>query len=157
MLRRLAPVLAGILVILMAGALHGYWTLRWYASPVIDAARERLDKVPADFGDWKTRPLTIPEEQLVQAGALAWKIQSYTSPDADVPINTLLLLGRPGAMTIHRPEHCYPGAGYALQGRPVRHAVKGPQGEVLGEFWTARFERPTAQAQCSRTTRSAAR
>jgi hypothetical protein len=141
--RRLAPILAGVLLILAAGLLHGYWTLRWHSSPALSAAKDRLDSIPTDFGEWKAQPLQIPEDQLRQAGAIGWRLQSYSSPSSDVQTNTLLLAGRPGAMTIHRPEHCYPGAGYELKGRPVRYTVKDDAGEPLGDFWTARFVRET--------------
>ncbi len=147
MLRRLAPILAGLLVILLSGLLHGYWTLRWFPSPVVEAAVQRMQDVPASFGDWTAKTLTVPDEELKRAGALGWKIQSYVAPDSDLPITTLLLVGRPGAMTIHRPEHCYSGAGYELMGRPVRYTVSSAKGEALGDFWTARFVRQTATGE----------
>jgi hypothetical protein len=145
----LLPVLAGLVVLLAGGLLHGYWTLRWFASPALAAAAARLNHVPGNVAGWEASPLRIPEEQLVQAGAVAWKLQSYSSPESDVPISTLLLVGRSGAMTIHEPQHCYPGAGFEMKGvagseaRKVRVTVKSYQGEPLGEFWTAHFERQT--------------
>jgi hypothetical protein len=48
-------------------------------------------------------------------------------------------------MTLHQPQHCYPGAGFEIKGggSAIRCTVKSPSGEALGEFWTARFERQT--------------
>ena len=42
-------------------------------------------------------------------------------------------------MSVHRPENCYPGAGYELGSASIRYPIRATNGDPLGECWTAKF------------------
>lgn len=129
----------GLLLLVGTALVHGWWTQRWRRMPGLEVAIERLEGVPDRVGKWQAAPVSLPPEFLAQAGAEGDRLQRWTAPGTSTSFQTLLLCGRPGPLSVHRPEHCYPGAGYDLRGARVRYQVRGPDGGTGAEFFTARF------------------
>src|SRR4029077_8489020 len=133
------PVLTALLVVLVAAYVHGRWTQRWEKSPELEAAIQRLDNIPPRAGNWKARPgPEIDPEELALAGAEGSWVRRFTSTNND-SILVVLLVGRAGNMSVHRPENCYPGTGYDQAGASLRYAVALPRGDNVGDCWTAKF------------------
>jgi hypothetical protein len=136
---RTLPLLTALIVVVGAAYVHGRWTQRWEKSPELEAAIGRLEKVPETAGNWKARPATdVDPVELAQAGAEGYWVRQFTSTNND-SVFVLLLVGRAGNMSVHRPENCYPGAGYDQAGASLRYAVTRPRGEKVADVWTAKF------------------
>jgi len=96
------------------------------------------------FWNWKIHDGEIDERALVRSGAEGAWIKRYRSLDSQHNILVILLVGRSGQMSVHRPEHCYSGAGYDLAGLPRRTVIRyGPEA-TPAEFFTGRFVKPEA-------------
>ena len=51
--------------------------------------------------------------------------------------SVLLVCGRPGPVSVHTPDVCYAGVGYAMENPPVLY--QPPSATPSGEFWMADF------------------
>jgi hypothetical protein len=129
----LVPLSLGLAVVLAAGWIHGLWTQRWSKSADLEAAVARLGELPGDLEGWKAEPGTEDREALAAAGAEGWWIRRYVQPYSGAHVDVLLLCGPSGRLCVHRPEHCYSGAGYELAAPATHFSLPG------GEFWMARF------------------
>lgn len=142
-MRRFLPILAGLLVLIGTGVVHGLWTERWHRSPELQQAASRLDTLPADLGPWKGEVTEQDPEALAQTGAVGHYSRLFTDPQSGEKILVILLCGRPGRMSVHRPEHCYGSAGYEMTGPPLQLKVT-PKGQETAELWTGLFSKNEA-------------
>jgi len=138
-MKRTAPLLTALAILLGTGLVHGLWTGRWQKSAVLEAAAGRLDGLPTEFGDWQSEPAEESVEDLPQSGAEKWWVRRFTSRRTQQTVLVILLCGRTSAMVAHRPENCYSGAGYELVGAPGNYVVRSSDGKSLGDFWTGKF------------------
>jgi hypothetical protein len=134
-MQRTAALLSGLALVVGAGWVHGLWTQRWARSAGLDAAVARMADLPDDLDGWKAEPAEEDREALDAAGAEGWWVRRYTNPRTGAAVQVLLLCGRGGRMCVHRPEHCYGGAGYEMDAEPQRCPVGG------AEFRTACFRK----------------
>ncbi len=116
MTRSLLPALAFGVLTLIAGLVQGYHTHRWGPSADLDDAVRRLDDVPMSFGDWKGEPQRFDEETLRRAGIKGHKGFRYRNVVTGEVIQTLIVCGRSGPISVHTPDVCYGGAGYVAAG-----------------------------------------
>jgi hypothetical protein len=136
---RILATLTGLAVILGTGVVHGLWTGRWQQSPEFLDAVARLDRLPGAIGLWQPEDAPLDPEEIHQANAArAWS-RIYTHRRTQNQVRVILLCGRSGPMSVHRPEHCYRGAGFEMTAPPVKYTVKSVSGTPLAEVWTARF------------------
>jgi hypothetical protein len=143
-MNRLLPVGAGLVVIISAGVLHGLWTERWQQSAELEAAVARLGRIKSDLGPWKANPGQVEAAALQQAAVAGSWIQVFSREGKKEVVAVFLLCGRSGPMSVHRPEHCYKGAGYDMVGEPALFHLPTPSGKTPADFWTARFRQQTA-------------
>src|SRR5260370_32137538 len=136
---RTLPLLTSLIVVLVAAYVHGHWTQRWEMSPELEAAIGRLEKVPESAGGWNARPAPeIDPDELALAGAEGSWVKRFTSPGND-SVLVVLLVGRAGNMSVHRPENCYPANGYDQAGASLRYGITLPRGDKIADVWTAKF------------------
>jgi hypothetical protein len=133
-------LLAAVALLALTGLGH-----RWWAGSQQDAAAvaaAALDKVPRTVGPWRGRDLALhPDEAdwARYAGAL-WR--RYEDQESGQVVSLLLVCGRPGPVSVHTPDVCYPGVGYDLLDQPRRVEVAAPALPRPAQLWTARFARP---------------
>jgi hypothetical protein len=112
---RILPLLTALIVVLGTGLVHGLWTGRWQFGQQLETAAARLDTgLPESVGDWQAGPVELDAEALRQAGAEGHWLRRFTNRQTGATVTILLLCGRTARMVVHRPEHCYQGAGYDL-------------------------------------------
>src|SRR4051812_24487116 len=111
-LLRLAPVLTGFALVLLAGLVHGLWTQRWHRSAELETAAARLTHLPQAVGDWKGEPVELDAQDLAASGAAGYWMERFTHRRTGAVVTLVLLCGRPGPLSVHRPEYCYRGAGF---------------------------------------------
>lgn len=138
---RLLSLMVALALVLGVGAVHGTWTDRWGRSEVLEAAAERLAALPDDLDDWKGVAYEQEPEALALAGAVTHYSRTFTDPVTGDKVLVMLLLGKPARMSVHRPEHCYRAAGYAMLTEQIGVQLR-PQGEDAdSSFSTALFSR----------------
>jgi hypothetical protein len=139
----------GALMIVASGLVHGMWTGRWGRSAEMAAAVERMGNLPEQIGPWKGVPEDQDQATLTMAGAVGHWTRRFTNLYTGDDVLVILLCGRPGQMTVHRPEHCYLSAGFAMTTPPGRYRLpswRGAKGgaEMPVELWTAPFAKEEA-------------
>jgi hypothetical protein len=131
MLRTL-PLVTAVVLLALAGLVHGIWSDRWHTAPPMQDALDRLDAVPLAVGDWHGQALATDDQQRVQAEAAGCLYRRYEGPTGTA-VSILLVCGRPGPVSVHPPEVCFRGAGYEPTAEPARVET------APGTFWTADF------------------
>src|SRR5262245_57070842 len=117
---RIPHVVAGICVILLFVALRLPSEKSGQPSASLDQLAAGLKEVSLSFADWQGEDLPA-NEVILRAADCAGMIQrSYTNMRDDRQILLLLLVGKPGPISVHLPEVCYRGAGYRIQGHVSR-------------------------------------
>jgi hypothetical protein len=138
--REILLTAGAVVILVLTGLVHGAWTNRWEKSQALEEAVASLQKVPHQLGDWRGEEMEMDAQQFERGGVDGHKAMSYFDPFDHSIITTLLLVGRPGPVSVHTPDVCYGGAGYEMLGEPTRCEVARP-GEPPAEFWVARFRK----------------
>jgi hypothetical protein len=98
----------------------------------------RLALLPLVVGEWEGRDLEInPREQRL-AEAVGCLQRRYVHRHTGATVTLLALCGRPGPISVHTPDVCYPGAGYEELGTVTRREITGLDGD---RFWYRRFQK----------------
>jgi Protein of unknown function (DUF3485) len=137
-MKRHIPVMTGLLLVLSVAVVQGVWTQRWQKSAELQSAVERLALAPGDLGTWKAEAVEFDAEALTAAGAQGSWVRRYTDTRTGISVLVILLCGRSGKMSVHRPEHCYNGAGYEMLSDPVHYDIPGTPPNAC---WTTRFRK----------------
>ncbi len=135
MTRILSAILV-IVFILLSGLVHGIWTSRWQLSTALEESMAQVANVPLKVGDWEGKNHKSDEsekETFAKAGALAYWSREYRHRKTGAEVTAILMSGPSGPLSVHTPDVCYPGAGYAMKGEAERHSF-GEQ-----EFWKGTF------------------
>lgn len=145
----LLPVAVASAIVVASGYLHGLTTDRWGNPDDVRVAASKLQDVPAEFGDWSSTEVEIPQQQLEQAEAVGNLSRQYVNRLTGDSVAVLVLCGRPGPIAVHPPTVCFTaGAGLKLGADPSRHEVvseiDGQNPSYLGSFWRGDFFRPLA-------------
>ena len=144
---RILTFVAGLTIIVASGIVYGAWTQRWQESAALDSAVAKLQRLPEQVGRWKARPADLDQEALDMAGAKGWWVRRFTDERTGTSLLVILLCGRAGPLSVHKPETCYAAAGYSLTAAPVHFAVRDEYKTPPAEFWTGQFKRPEAGGQ----------
>jgi len=140
------PPAVAIALVLIAGVVHGLQTNRWTPSRELDEAAARLKDVPYRFGEWTGTDREVPEDQMKQAGAVAWLHRVYRHRDSGRLVNVMILCGPHGPISLHPPEVCFTGAGFVLEDTPKLTDVAGAGKQTQGRFFVCRFRKSTPAA-----------
>ena len=135
-----APILAAVLL-LASGYVHGMWTGRWQATDSLESAAAAVQRLPQQFNDWEVVSETkvTAEEQTIAELAGSVSRQYRHARTGDV-VTVLLMVGKPGPISVHSPTACYTGQGYQQDGAIRIHRCDvAQQGH---QFQTAQFHSP---------------
>ena len=141
---RILTFLAGLAVVIGSGVVYGAWTQRWQNSADLETQAAKLHNLPEEVGGWHGESIDLDGEALAMAGAEGWWVRRFTNERTGSSLLVILLCGRPGPMSVHRPENCYCAAGYALSGPPIKYTPPTAPGASPTEFWTGKFKQPEA-------------
>src|SRR5258708_4157538 len=135
---------AGLFIVVASGAAYGVWTQRWQKSADLEVRAAKLKELPDDLGRWKSEPAEVESDALAMAGAEGWWVRRFTDERTGTSLLVILLCGRPGPLSVHPPDACYGGAGYALEAPPIKYTPRaGPTAPPAG-VWTGKFKQPEA-------------
>jgi len=97
----------------------------------------RLSNIPLDNGPWRGEVSQSPDDlQLRAAGAINYLSRSYSDGKHD-PVSLFVLFGRPGLISAHTPDRCYPAAGFDPVGETTREHIDFETGDA--EFGVSNF------------------
>src|SRR5438270_9326493 len=101
-IQQTGSIMAGMVLVLAAGLVHGLWTNRWSDNADLEAAAARLRDVPKDVGDWAGHDQEIDLERIARAEAAGSLLRNYAGPDGQ-KVSVVLLCGRFGPLAVHTP------------------------------------------------------
>ena len=137
----LIPVMVGIVLIVGSGVIDGIWTGRWKDSNELKLAVGRLDRVPMTIGDWAGRSSAVNPREILAAELDGCVMRRYENTRTQRAMTLVIVCGRPGPVSLHTPEICYPGVGYEMvQERPETFSVPVDSRGDRTEFSRADFE-----------------
>src|SRR5262245_19527308 len=138
------PLAAVAILALGLGLVYGVETDRWKTSRELEAALNRLETFPVEFGDWKGTEIPFDREELTRAGIRGAQFRTYKNTRTGAIVSLLLVCGRGGPISVHTPDICYGGAGYQAVGVEERRTVPvGPDGGAAA-FKVLEFSKPDA-------------
>jgi hypothetical protein len=138
---RAKACLIAIVLVTVAGAVHGTWSGRWVGGAERMAAVDRLATLPLHIAGWDAEEHEMDERERQVAGIDGYVLRRYTQCATGEAVSVLLVCGPPGPVSVHTPDVCYSGAGYALTAVPAQIGVTlaGVPDPVL--FRTALFRK----------------
>jgi hypothetical protein len=147
---RFLPLIAGAGLLVASGFVHGVWTNRWSVAGELHNASARLEALPMKLGDWEGQANEFDARQLQVAEAAGHVSRRYVHRRTAAEVSLLVLAGRPGPLSVHRPEVCYVGSGFKQVGEAERW--EGPAASPVqgSTFWASRFTRSGAAPQTLR-------
>lgn len=138
-MQRLLPPALGIVLIVAAGILNGQKTDRWGIAEKVEAAADRLKRVPPAFGDWYSTDLEISQYQIQQAEAVGYLSRRYVNRTTGDSVSVMILCGRHGPISVHPPTVCFTGAGWNLDASEKRRELTFSTDKPAHAFWQADF------------------
>lgn len=142
MLNRILPISAAVVVVGVGTLIQGIDSERWRKnrSEILLQFSERLNMIPAEFGNWESTEQTIDSAQFEKSGCVAHMSRLYQHRDSGDSISAFLVIGTSRHVTIHTPDWCYRGAGYEMEGGEFHpYVIPCGMGGEDPEFSTATF------------------
>ena len=140
MLRMLPiPIVFGAIV--SSALIPGIWADRWTASAAFEQNDGRLSNVPLTVGDWSGQDVEVSVRERDAANAKGLLHRRYVNGRTGGAISLMIVFGRPGPVSVHTPDICYPGSGFDEVGAVSRFDLPGAPG---GQMWARRFQKASA-------------
>ncbi len=138
---------AAILMIVGSTIVQGRWTERW--SPQVSEELQHfaaaMKAIPMSVGQWDGESRQqASKRELDAAGAVGSLTRSYRTPKTGNVTSVFMICGASRSVAVHTPEACYPGAGFRMEGEPVRITVQYGNG-AKADFMTATFFKETPE------------
>src|SRR5262245_28308638 len=140
---RILPMAVAVTALLFSGVVHGLWTDRWTVSGDLAAALERLDQVPLNVGDWDGQ--AIPMDRNRSRDGVTVRRRFLNRKNGKM-VTMPRMCGRPGPVSVHTPDVCYPASGYDGE-PPVAFAFPPKSASPTAAFWTADYHKIKAAEQ----------
>lgn len=135
--------LVAIVLVILPGIACGLWTSRWNESTELEDAAAALHTIPTTIGDWDMqRTIEIPPQQMAMLEIAGYIAREYRHRNTGQTAQLFLTCGRPGPLSVHTPDVCYPGAGFVPQGKESKVSI--PLEPVNGIFSMVTFKKSSA-------------
>jgi hypothetical protein len=95
------------------------------------------------LGDWDGEALALDPHHQAIGEIRGYLLRRYVHRSRKTVLSVLLVCGKPGPISVHTPDVCYPGAGFAQVAPPERRTVES-SASPPAEFWTATFRQRDA-------------
>jgi hypothetical protein len=138
---RYLPAAAALVLLLVAGLVHGFWTDRWTVSKATAEAAVRLQHLPLAVGDWQGENVEVDTRETEAITGHLYR--RYVNRSNGNQVTIVLLCGLPGPVSIHTPDVCYRAGGFDVA-EPVKVKVAAEPPGPDGEFWAADLHKATA-------------
>jgi Protein of unknown function (DUF3485) len=138
---RLLPIFLTLPLVVAFGIGEGLWTNRWGWSDGTERAAARLAGVPRTLGDWQGQDEQLDARQIARAEMVGYVLRRYVNRRTGAQLSVLLVCGRPGPTSVHTPEVCFPGAGYALAAPAERQDIALEGQPLTAQLWRGQFQK----------------
>jgi hypothetical protein len=126
-----------VLACMLLGASGGVraWQDHRFATVLnrVESAPFPLKNIPRALGDWRVQDGSekrLDPEVAQVAGCSDSVIRTYHNSTTGVSVTVLILFGPAQAVFGHRPEVCYPSAGYRIVGEPLLREIANDPGRA---------------------------
>jgi hypothetical protein len=136
--------LAALVLVVSSGLVPGLWNGRWKVSHAIETAVARLDRIPETVGAWEARSIVADSKMLAQAEVDGHLSRVYHNRRTGDEVSVFLVCGRPGPVSLHTPDVCYPGAGYNPASEPAAEQLQADPAAAPAAFWKGEFRKSSA-------------
>jgi len=132
-------------VLLVDGYLCGRCNGRWHEAAELTQAAKVRERLPLTCGtrdEWQGKDLEPLDARTFQiAGFNGYLMRQYQNQRTRAVVSVFVAWGRPGPLSVHTPEVCYGGVGYALEATK-RWSPRVDAGDrISGDFWTSTFSK----------------
>src|SRR6185312_7441852 len=123
MFRPYIPWLIVFALTAVSGAAAGVLGNRWGTPPDLRAAAVRLDRLPADLGEWRLIDESPLDESLVEMlQCIGSTNRTYHNRRSGETVHMSLIVGPPGPTSVHTPEICFSSQCYHVVAAAERRA-----------------------------------
>lgn len=138
--------LVGLGLVIITGALYGYYSQRWGTPADLDAAGEHLADFPQKIGEWQLlHNASLEKSVLDMLECTGYVNRHYIHRDTGREIAVAIIVGPPGPVAVHTPEICFSSRAYELQSERKLETITSSSGREHS-FWSVDFESKTALA-----------
>jgi hypothetical protein len=134
------PYPIALLIVIGGGLLHGDRTGRWRNAHELEAAVQRLRRIPLEFGGWRGRDRVLDGRQLEIGEIAGYRWYDVENGQGRERFQVLVVCGRPGPIAVHTPDVCYEASGYTAVELPTVQEIRG-SGESHAEVRSALFRK----------------
>src|SRR5437667_370335 len=99
---RIRASILTIVLLVAGGAVHGYYAERWRAADDLEYGVEHLSRIPLEFDGWTAEVRESKPAEFDRAGARGYWTRMYRKDGQEILV--ILMIGRPGRMSVHTPE-----------------------------------------------------
>lgn len=143
-MQRWLPAGLAVFAVVAMAILHGCWVGRWDEASAAGVTTAALEEIPLNLGDWRGQTLSLdPAETAHYSGVL---YRRYTNATTGVSVAVILVAGRPGPVSIHSPDYCYPASGYDKTAW-VPYGLSYDKAQAPAQFKTALLTKTQAAGQ----------
>lgn len=139
---RAAIVLSGLTIVLISGIVSGMWSERWMQQSM-PLNKGQLARLPLQLQGWAAQENSMSEREKAQAQIEDYTIRQYVNQRDGKSLIVMIVGGRPGPVSVHTPDVCFPGAGFRQISPKVLREFAAPHGRPSYPFWSADFQKST--------------
>jgi hypothetical protein len=141
---RFLPAYVAIVLVLLCGIVHGFWTDRWMVSRAPAEAAERLRQVPMTAGDWQAQE--IPPDSRFTEAITGQMYRRYVNRTNGNVVTVALICGLPGPVSIHTPDVCYKAGGFDVA-TPLKYTQPAQGQTPAADFLTSDLSKNRSTGQ----------
>ncbi len=100
-------------ILLASGGVRWWQTQRF--NTLLNLGKESpfpLEELPLNLGPWRGEPAQLDPKIAESTGSTDYTLRRYVNQTTGVKVDVIILYGPATAMFIHKPEICYPNAGF---------------------------------------------
>jgi hypothetical protein len=131
-------MLAVFISLVISGTVSGIWTHRWAKSTVLNDAVQKT-QLPSTVGDWEGREEKVSPAELKGSQAAVIVRKTYVDRKTGIAALVTVICGQAGPVSVHTPDVCFPGSGYAEVDQVTAINLDEPSGPA--KFFVRKFQK----------------
>jgi hypothetical protein len=144
-MKAILPVSVALVILGIGTYVQGVWSERWERrrTEKLVGFTARLEDVPKQIDDWVGEDQSYNEEEFKRSKCDGQVSRDYTNQRTGEVVSVYLVSGTGRHVTIHTPDWCYAGAGYAMEeDHAIGYTMPVEDVDPDPAFQTATFGKP---------------